>query len=118
MSSSEKRNSIPPAWDKEIELVFDGKTLTEPSLQVKRNVEHKLILKPKAGGVAVDELIAVGYNGPADLGITLRPIKPQMMAENGIEWTILGGVKCGHFVLEVTAPTMVDAPLDLKGEQL
>ena len=118
MSSNEKRNSIPPAWNKEIELVFDDKALTEPSLKVKCGGEHTLHLKPKAGGRAIGELIAVDYKGPADLGITLRPIKPQEMDEDGIEWTIIGGVKSGSFTLEVAAPTMVDAPLDLQGEQL
>ncbi|WMW05164.1 hypothetical protein [Pseudomonas entomophila] len=92
--------------------------MTEPSRQLKRNIEHSLVFKPKEGSELIGEPIEVLYEGPPDLGITLRPIKPQTMVEDGIKWTIIGGNKSGLFTLNVTTPTMVDAPLSLKAEQL
>ncbi|WP_252092414.1 hypothetical protein [Pseudomonas sp. MWU13-3659] len=114
MSDIEKKMS----WDNQIQVGFFQKPIGLPVLQLERNGKHFLALKPEEGSELIGQLVEMVYDGPPDLGIAYRPVRPQEMTKEGIQWVITGGVKSGKFTLKVTTPTMVDVPLDLQGEQL
>ena len=115
-------------WADELEVLFDGKAVTDPRglvMRLTRGSSHTLQVKPKReDSYFIDKSVVLDWpQGVApSLDIEFYPGAdvPQVVPPEGVKWDIVGGGTSGEFTLALreTGPGALPVPFSLKGVQL